>query len=87
MNTSFTSRPAWAPAAILPTADIKPLTVCESSHPNLNEQQLATLTPLTGHTLINSGAGTGKSTLLVARMQTILWKCPKAKILMLMPLN
>lgn len=83
MNTSFTSRPAWAPAAILPTVDIKPLTVCESSHPNLNEQQIAALTPLTGHTLINSGAGTGKSNLLVARMQTILWKCPKAKILML----
>ncbi|MBQ7554339.1 MAG: ATP-dependent helicase [Bacteroidaceae bacterium] len=83
MNTNFTTRPAWAPTAVLPLADIKPLTVCESSHPNLNEQQLAALTPLAGHTLINSGAGTGKSTVLVARMQTILWKCPKAKILML----
>ena len=83
MNTNFTTHPAWAPTAILPLAEIKPLTVCESSHPNLNEQQLAALTPLSGHNLIHSGAGTGKSTVLVARMQTILWKCPKAKILML----
>ena len=27
MNTNFTTRPTWAPTAILPLADIKPLTV------------------------------------------------------------
>ena len=83
MNTHFVTRPAWAPTAMLPLADIKPAEVRESCHPNLNEQQIAALTPLTGHTLINSGAGTGKSTIMVARMQNILRQFPKAKVLML----
>lgn len=83
MNTTFTTRPSWAPNIIPPVADIQTAEVCESSHPNLNPQQLAALTPLTGTTLINSGAGTGKSTVMVARMQTILWQYPNAKVLML----
>ena len=83
MNTHFVTRPAWAPTAMLPLADSKPAEVRESCHPNLNEQQIAALMPLTGHTLINSGAGTGKSTIMVARMQNILRQFPKAKVLML----
>ena len=82
MNTEFTTRPSWAPDTVPPIADIQTAEVHEPSHPSLNPQQLAALTPLTGHTLINSGAGTGKSTVIVARMQTILWKYPKAKIIL-----
>ena len=83
MNTAFTTRPSWAPETIPPIADIQTANVFESSHPSLNAQQLAALKPLTGPTLINSGAGTGKSTVMVARMKAIRREFPKAKVLMM----
>ena len=49
----------------------------------LNPQQLAAVTEFEGYHLISSGAGTGKSTVLVERMKAIKAKYPEATILML----
>jgi DNA helicase-2/ATP-dependent DNA helicase PcrA len=49
----------------------------------LNPQQMATIAELEGRHVINSGAGTGKSTVLIERMKAIKAKYPEATILML----
>ena len=49
----------------------------------LNEQQLAAIQDLQGYHVINSGAGTGKSTVLIARLQRIHEVYPMATVLML----
>ena len=49
----------------------------------LNPQQLVAVTEFEGCHLISSGAGTGKSTVLVERMKAIKAKYPEATILML----
>ena len=49
----------------------------------LNPQQLAAVTEFEGCHFISSGAGTGKSTVLVERMKAIKAKYPEATILML----
>lgn len=49
----------------------------------LNEQQEAAIASLTGRHVINSGAGTGKSTVLVERMRRIREEYPEATVLML----
>ena len=49
----------------------------------LNPQQMAAIAELEGCHLISSGAGTGKSTVLVERMKAIKAKYPEATILML----
>lgn len=51
--------------------------------PKLNEQQLAAIQELAGYHVIDSGAGTGKSTTLVARLQRIHEVYPTATVLML----
>ena len=51
--------------------------------PKLNEQQLAAIQELAGYHVIDSGAGTGKSTTLVARLQKIHEVYPTATVLML----
>lgn len=85
MKTTYTIHPVWADSQTLPLAKMQTvLTVCETSEKRtLNPQQSAALSPLTGHALINSGAGTGKTTLLVARMLSIAAEYPDARILML----
>lgn len=49
----------------------------------LNEQQLAAVQELNGYHVINSGAGTGKTATLVARLQRIHEVYPTATVLML----
>lgn len=51
--------------------------------PELNAQQLAAIQDLIGYHVINSGAGTGKSSTLVARLQRIREVYPSATVLML----
>ena len=84
MKTTFTVHPDFAPNSVLPLAEVHlPLIVHDGDKRTLNDQQLAALEPLTGNCVINSGAGTGKSTVLTARMLSILQQYPKAKVLML----
>ena len=51
--------------------------------PKLNDQQLAAIQQLEGVHVINSGAGTGKTATLVARLQKIHEVYPTATVLML----
>ena len=51
--------------------------------PTLNEEQQAAIQDVMGYHAINSGAGTGKSTVLAARLQRIQQMYPAAKVLML----
>ena len=50
---------------------------------HLNDEQLAAVSKLTGPTVINAGAGTGKSFILVERMKRIKQQFPAAKVLMI----
>ena len=86
MSNSFTSQPAWAHGITPPIAKCNPVNmVCEAGahKQTLNSQQFEALAPLTGRVLVNSAAGTGKSTVLVARMLAIQESYPDARILML----
>ena len=51
--------------------------------PMLNEEQTAAIQDVTGYHAITSGAGTGKSTVLVARFQRIQQMYPAATVMML----
>lgn len=51
--------------------------------PTLNAEQQAAIQEVTGYHAINSGAGTGKSTVLVARLSRIHQLYPSATVLML----
>ena len=51
--------------------------------PMLNDEQTAAIQDVTGYHAINSGAGTGKSTVLAARLQRIQQMYPTATVLML----
>ncbi|MBR2142755.1 ATP-dependent helicase [Anaerovibrio sp.] len=50
---------------------------------HLNDEQLAAVSNLTGLTVVNAGAGTGKSTLLVERMRRIKTLHPNTNVLMI----
>lgn len=52
-------------------------------NPELNDYQIAAIKDIDGYHCINSGAGTGKSSVLVARLQRIHELCPSATVLML----
>jgi len=84
-TTAYSIHPVWTKVQTLPLAETDAnLLVRESTGKNsLNPQQHAALSPLTGHALINSGAGTGKTTVLVARMLSVSAQYPDARILML----
>lgn len=85
MKTMFTTHPSFAPVAKLPIAPIDyPDSVHEGNgKQTLNAEQLAAIMPLEGRVTINSGAGTGKTTVLVARMLAIQENFPQAHVLML----
>lgn len=51
--------------------------------PMLNEEQQAAIQDVTGYHAINSGAGTGKTTVLIARLSRIHQLYPTATVLML----
>ena len=72
MKTMYSLHPSFAPSAKLPIASIHyPIAVHEGNQQTLNDEQLAAIAPLTGRCVVNSGAGTGKTTVLVARMPAI----------------
>ena len=85
IKNTYSIHPAWARNQQLPLAASKSKLVIQKNNykKNLNDQQYAALSPLTGHVLINSGAGTGKTTVLVARMLSVAAQHPDAHILML----
>ena len=61
----------------------KPVTSVYHGAKTLNEQQLAAIEELTGYHVINSGAGTGKTATLAARLQRIQEVYPTTTVLML----
>ncbi len=78
--STFTKEPIWNPNAELPLADaIKDDAVNKS----FNVEQEAALEHLTGLHVINAGAGTGKSTCLVARTRKILETYPESRVLLI----
>lgn len=84
-TTAYSIHPVWTNVQTLPLAKTDTdLIVREGNgQNNLNPQQHDALSPLTGHALINSGAGTGKTTVLVARMLSVSAQYTDARILML----
>ena len=84
--TSFSLYPDWIPDGIpLPFADSIPCGIVreEDGKSRLNGDQEAASAVLTGCHLIQAGAGTGKSSCLVARMKRISNIYPDAKVLMI----
>ncbi len=78
--STFTKVPIWNPNAELPLAEaIKD----DAINKSFNAEQEAALEHLTGRHVINAGAGTGKSTCLVARMRRILEMSPDSRVLMI----
>ncbi len=87
MENTFSKIPPWDTSTSLPLAPTIPVTMVRESSSesknNLNDQQLETLRTLPGYHAINAGAGTGKSTCLIARMVLINDQYPDARIMMI----
>lgn len=85
MKTMYSQHPSFAPTAKLPIAPIHyPDSVHEGNgKQTLNDEQLAAIMPLEGRCVVVSGAGTGKTTVLVARMLAIMEQYPNTHALML----
>ncbi len=81
MSSQFTKVPSWSstPNAELPLADA----VEKQEVNHLNAEQEAAIEVLTGRHLINAGAGTGKTTCLVARTRKILEMYPESRVLLI----
>lgn len=78
--STFTKVPIWNPNAKLPLADaIKD----DAINKSFNVEQEAALEYLTGQHVIKAGAGTGKSTCLVARTRKILETYTESRILLI----
>lgn len=85
MKTIYSPCPDFAPNAKLPVADVHypPVVRDGDAKPSLNDEQLDTIAQLEGHVVINSGAGSGKTTVLVARLLAIRSQFPDANVLMI----
>lgn len=85
MKTMYSPCPDFAPNAKLPVADVHypPVVRDGDAKPSLNDEQLDTIAQLEGHVVINSGAGSGKTTVLVARLLAIRSQFPDANVLMI----
>ena len=84
--SNFSIHPEWLhETAVLPIAQMpKSLSmIVKESSSSFNDEQWAAIKDLTGRSIINAGAGTGKSTCLIARMQRITKLYPDAHVLML----
>lgn len=78
--STFTKVPSWNPNAELPLADaIKD----DAINKSFNIEQEKALEVLTGAHVINAGAGTGKTTCLVARTRKILETYTESRILLI----
>ena len=83
--SKFTTHPSWIKNPVnLPLAvSMANDTIIKEEPAAFNDEQLRAISQLTGRNCINAGAGTGKSTCLIARMQRINQEYPKAHILMI----
>lgn len=82
----FSKRPDWLPEDIyLPIAESVPCSFVreEDGRRRLNKDQEAASSVLSGIHLIQAGAGTGKSSCLIARMKRISRAFPDARVLMI----
>ncbi len=82
----FSKRPDWLPEDIsLPIAESVPCGFVreEDGRRRLNKDQKAASSVLSGIHLIQAGAGTGKSSCLIARMKRISRAFPDARVLMI----
>lgn len=80
MSSQFTKVPIWNPNAELPLAEaIKD----DAINKSFNAEQGKALEVLTGRHVINAGAGTGKTSTLVARVNRIAKAYPGSRILMI----
>ena len=78
--SEFTKIPCWSSNASPPLAEV---TKEKCARNELNKEQLAALEVLTGRHVINAGAGSGKSSVLIARMLLINKTYPDSKVLMI----
>ena len=82
---SFNEKPSFChEGTALPLADYDSRFVREGGAPeSLNPEQEAAATAVNGRVCINSGAGSGKSTVLIARMVAIQQVFPEARVLLI----
>ena len=83
--SKFSIHPSWlTKPANLPLAEpISNGSIIKESAAAFNDEQIMAISKLTGRSCINAGAGTGKSTCLIARMQRIVQEYPDAHVLMI----
>ncbi len=84
--SKFSIHPSWLPEGIpLPVAESESCFLARESGADrkLNEEQSAATETLSGRHLIQAGAGTGKSTCLVARVRRIPLEYPKARAILI----
>lgn len=81
MKTTFTTNPQWLDHSVaLPLATVDS---SQQERGRLNHEQLAACENLLGRNLISSSAGTGKTTVLVNRMNRIVTTYPGTTVLMI----
>ena len=81
-KSMFTTKPQWANhAVILPLATVD--NDSKGTAGSLNHEQVAACENLIGRNLISSTAGTGKTSVLIARMRYIKAKYPSSTVLMI----
>ena len=80
-KSMFTTMPEWVSRKVeLPVANVEPKVLQTKG---LNDEQIAACEDLLGRHEIIASAGTGKSTVLIARLVRICENYPKAKVLMI----
>ena len=83
--SKFSIHPSWLakPTNFPLAASISDGSIIKESAAAFNDEQVMAISQLTGRSCINAGAGTGKSTCLIARMQRIVQEYPDAHVLMI----
>ena len=88
--SNFQSIPAFITEtqAVIPMAETnttleRSMMIKEGESNELNEEQLQAVSNLCGPTVVNAGAGTGKTKVLIERMRRIMQKFPAAKVLLI----
>ena len=88
--SSYQSIPAFITEtqAVIPMAESnttleRSMMIKEGESNELNEEQLQAVSNLCGPTVVNAGAGTGKTKVLIERMRRIMQKFPAAKVLLI----
>lgn len=83
--SKFSIHPSWLakPTNFPLAASISDGSIIKESAAAFNDEQIMAISKLTGRSCINAGAGTGKSTCLIARMHRIVQEYPDAHVLMI----